>query len=82
MIGKIQKWGNSQGVRLPKHLLAVASIREGEEVEITAEYDRIILKRTVKKESQYELRELFAGYDGRRVPAAEDWGEPTGREVW
>ena len=82
MIGRIQKWGNSQGIRIPKHLLAVASMREGEELEITAEYDRIILKRLVKKEPQYELRELFAGYDGRHAPAAEDLGGPAGREVW
>ncbi|MBT9132590.1 MAG: hypothetical protein DDT33_01113 [Firmicutes bacterium] len=33
MIGKIQKWGNSNGIRIPKQLLAIASLREDEEVE-------------------------------------------------
>ncbi len=34
MTTNIQKWGNSQGIRLPKHLLEAIKWHENEEVEI------------------------------------------------
>lgn len=34
MTTKIQKWGNSLGVRLPKTVIAQLQLREGSEVEI------------------------------------------------
>ncbi len=81
MIGKIQKWGNSNGIRIPKQLLAIASLREGEEVELIAEYDRIIIKRLSKK-TNYTIHELFAGYKTESIPGEEEWGPPAGREEW
>lgn len=41
----IQKWGNSQAIRLPKSLLATASMAEHEQVQIIAEKDTIIIKK-------------------------------------
>ena len=34
MITKVQKWGNSQGMRLSKSILANAAIEIGDEVEV------------------------------------------------
>ncbi len=41
---KIQKWGNSQGVRIPKSVLSTADFTEGEEVEIVAVEGKIIIE--------------------------------------
>ena len=80
MLARIQKWGNSQGIRIPKQLLSIASIKEGEEVEITAEYDKIIIRRVEKSIIKYRIEELFADYGADTKQVEEDWGTPSGKE--
>ena len=43
MLTTIQKWGNSQAIRLPKAILETASIQENEQVQILAEQGKIII---------------------------------------
>lgn len=82
MHAKIQKWGNSQGVRIPKQLLSIASISEGDDIEIIAEYDRIIIRHIDKPIKKYKIEELFADYDSDRKLTEEDWGNTSGKEEW
>lgn len=79
MYGVIQKWGNSQGVRLPKVALAVAQLRENDDVEIIASEETITIRKVKRHRS---LDELFAGYTGDYVPAEFDTGENVGLEVF
>ena len=37
MTTTIQKWGNSQGIRLPKHILEALNWHEGEKLDIKTE---------------------------------------------
>lgn len=80
MNATIQKWGNSQGIRLPKKILEYVNMSEGEEVEITTQDEAIIIKRAGGK--RQTIQELFEGYDGDYTPEEVDWGEPVGGEVW
>ncbi len=80
MLARLQKWGNSQGIRIPKQLLLTASFKEGDEVDITAEYDKIIIKHVEKPVKKYRIEELFADYSGGTKQAEEDWGIPSGKE--
>lgn len=41
---RIQKWGNSQGLRVPKPLLKAGGFVVGEEVQVFAEAGRIIIQ--------------------------------------
>lgn len=41
MRGTVKKWGNSQGVRLPKSILEEAHIKENDEVEFYNEDNKI-----------------------------------------
>ena len=43
MESKIQKWGNSQGLRLPKPLLEAAHFLVGETVELSLEAGQIVI---------------------------------------
>ena len=43
MLSKIQKWGNSQGVRIPKILLEDSDIETGEEVDISVRDGKIVI---------------------------------------
>jgi len=82
MLTKLQKWGNSQGIRIPKQLLLLASFKEGEEVEIIAEYGKIIIRHKEKPVKKYKIEELFADYQIGNNLKEEDWGTPSGKEEW
>ena len=79
----IQKWGNSQGVRLPKAVLDVLSLRENDAVEMVAENNEIIIRKaTHKRRAKKSLEERFAGYTGDYQCEECDTGKPVGIEVW
>ena len=80
MITSIQKWGNSQGVRLSKNILSIAGFPETGAVKIVAEPDRIIIQKVGKRKYQ-TLQELFEGYDGDCQCSEWDTGSPVGKEV-
>lgn len=76
----IQKWGNSQAVRLPKAILEIAHLGENEPVQIFAEQGRIIIKRAsgIKHKT---LKERLEGFEGDYVFEEWDTGVPVGQEV-
>lgn len=81
MTTKIQKWGNSQGIRLPKHLLDLLKWSEDEQIQVSAQDGRIIIERA-EPERRRKIGELFEGYDGEYTAEEIDWGKPEGNEVW
>lgn len=78
MYGTIQKWGNSQGIRIPKGALNVARLQENDDVEIIATEESIVLRKARRYRS---LDQLFAGYQGNYQPVEFDTGADVGREV-
>lgn len=79
MVTSIQKWGNSQGIRIPKAMLDSLKWSPNTEITLTAEEDKIIIR---KSNSRKTIKELFEGYDGNYEPTQIDWGEPVGNEIW
>jgi antitoxin MazE len=81
MITYIQKWGNSQGIRLPKNFLEELGMQEKEQIEIilSPEDKSLIIRKPKKCQS---LRELFENYDGDYKCEEIEIGEPVGREIW
>ena len=83
MITTIQKWGNSQGVRLPKAILDVLFLQENDQVEIVAENNSIIIKKaTRKRRAKKSLEERFVNYSGNYQCTEWNTGKPVGKEVW
>ena len=80
MLTKVQKWGNSQGIRLPKHILEDAHIAPGDAVEIAAQNGQIVVKAAVR--GKYSLKELVAEMPKDYHPREESWGKPIGKEEW
>ena len=78
MYGTITKWGNSQGIRIPKGALVAARLQENDDVEIIADKETITLRKLRRPKS---LDELFAGYHGDYQPVEFDTGADVGREV-
>lgn len=79
MTTAIQKWGNSQGIRIPKRLLDALHWSEHEELIVQTENDKLILTKAVQRKN---IKELFADFEGDYVPEDIDWGKPVGEEIW
>ncbi len=82
MLTKIQKWGNSQGLRFPKTLLEEVDIRIGDEVNISVQAGKIIVEPVNKVHGRYDIRELIAQMPDDYQVEEIDWGAPVGKEVW
>lgn len=78
MITKIQKWGNSQGLRLSKELLSELDINVGDEVEVSTRHGALI----IKPSRRYDLDELLSDIPDDYTATEMDWGKPSGKEVW
>ena len=82
MLTRVQRWGNSQGIRLPKKVLSQAEIAVGEEVDVKVENHRIVVEAPQRVRGRYRIEDLAARMPEGYSPSEEDWGEPIGREVW
>ena len=82
MLSKIQKWGNSQGLRFTKALLQEARINVGDEVSVSVENGRIIVEPATKVRGKYDLKELASKIPQDYQAEELDWGETVGKEVW
>lgn len=82
MTTSIQKWGNSQGVRIPKYLLDAVKLSTNDEIVIRAESDMLIIEKAAPPSARKTIKELFADYDGEYTPQEVDWGEQAGKEIW
>lgn len=80
MITNVQKWGNSQGVRIPKSILNELNITNGQELDLSVVDGAILIKRIEQRRKSIE--ELFEGYDGEYKCEEVDWGEKVGKEEW
>lgn len=81
MRATIQKWGNSQGIRIPKAFLEALGMRENDLVELSRVDNNILISK-VKKEQELTLEDIFQDYDGAYKAEKFDWGSPSGKEVW
>ena len=83
MVTTIQRWGNSQAVRIPKSILEALFLKEDDPVEIINHNDAIVIKRAERKRrAKVSLEERFANYTGDYKCTEYDWGKPVGKEVW
>ena len=82
MLTKVQKWGNSQGLRVTKALLDEAGIHVGDEVDVSARRGRIIVEPVSRIRGRHDLKVLVSKMPEEYQPAELDWGPPAGKEVW
>ena len=82
MLSKIQKWGNSQGLRFTKALLQEVQLNVGDEVSVSVENGRIIVEPATKVRGKYDLKELVLRIPQDYQAEELDWGKPVGKEEW
>lgn len=82
IVSKVQKWGNSQGLRLSKQLLDQADINVGDEVEIVVGERQILVKKAAKSKPKYDIRELVVRIPKGYKPEEVSFGSVVGKEEW
>lgn len=80
MKSKVQKWGNSLAVRLPKPFVKEVRIAYGTPVDITVDEGKIVINpHTAEK---YELDDLLRGVTKNTIHSEVETGVPAGKEIW
>ena len=77
---KIQKWGNSLAVRIPKPFAKEVQLMHGRSVDISVDDGRIVID--PHAEPEYRLEDLLNGVTEQNLHAEVDTGGSVGREVW
>jgi antitoxin MazE len=78
---RVQRWGNSLGLRIPKALAEEAAIANGSMVEVQAdEKGRLIVEAVL--DASYTLDELLAGVTDENLHHEVRTGGRRGREAW
>jgi antitoxin MazE len=78
MSAKIQKWGNSLGIRIPKAIIEQASLSENSEVEVVHKNGAIII---LPAKTQYTLSDLLGKINKKNLHSEDDFIS-EGNEVW
>ncbi|MBS3917606.1 MAG: AbrB/MazE/SpoVT family DNA-binding domain-containing protein [Deltaproteobacteria bacterium] len=82
MVTKIQKWGNSQGLRLAKQVLEDAHLSVGDDVDVTSRDGLIVIAPVRRIRGKQSLHDLVSRIPKNYKVEEMDWGKPVGREVW
>jgi antitoxin MazE len=82
MVTKVQKWGNSQGLRLAKQVLEETHISIGDPVDVSTRDGVIVITPMRSGRGGLSLQELVSRIPKNYKPQEVKWGEPVGSEVW
>jgi antitoxin MazE len=80
MLAKIQKWGNSLALRIPKAFAEEAGLDNDSAVEIRVVDGEIHI--VPVQENRYELEALLAEVTADNLHEEVDTGHAMGNEVW
>lgn len=79
MEAKIQKWGNSHGIRIPAHILKELQLQTNDKVDIRYKGNQLII---TKLNSKINLKERIKAYHGDNLCKDFVWDEKRGKELW
>ena len=77
---RLQKWGNSDGIRIPSSLLKALNLKTNDLIELIQDNDKIIISKSQK--NKISLEERFKEYNGKNLAKDFEWDEPRGNEIW
>ena len=80
MEARLQKWGNSDGIRIPSNILKSLNLKTNDKVDLKYENDKIIISKLPK--NKISLEERFAKYNGENLAKDFSWDDAKGKEIW
>jgi antitoxin MazE len=76
---RVQKWGNSLAVRIPKHMVRETGLEYNVAVEMKVEDGKLVIQRT---DDAPTLETLLAKVTQDNLHTAVEPGEAVGNEAW
>jgi len=80
MEAKVQKWGNSLALRIPKAFAQNMDIHQDALVDISIEKGKLVI--TPITEQEYSLERLLEQVTDGNIHKEVDTGNSVGKEVW
>ena len=80
MEARVQKWVNSNGIRIPSSILKSLSIKTNDILNIEQQEDKIII--SIPKKKKISLADRFKSYNGKNLAKDFVWDESVGKEIW
>lgn len=80
MEARLQKWGNSDGIRIPSGILKSLNLKTNDIICLEQIEDKIII--TKKNKPRISLAQEFKKYNGKNQAKDFIWDETRGREIW
>ncbi len=80
MESRVQKWGNSLAVRIPKAFASEVGLRENAQVDLRVIEGTLVI--TPLPRHRYRLSDLLAGVRRSNLHSEVHTGFPRGRESW
>lgn len=77
---RVQKWGNSLAVRIPKPLAEDAEVKEGTVLNLAVSGGKVVATPVQKR--KLSLRQLLTKVSRKNLHGEVDSGRSVGREVW
>ena len=77
---KIQKWGNSLALRIPKVFADLVKIQKGSDVDISVDNGKLLI--SVISEADYSLEDFLLKIDENNIHKEITFSDSIGREVW
>ena len=77
---RVQKWGNSLAVRIPKPLAEDAQVKEGTVLNLAVSEGMVVA--TPVEQKKWSLRQLLARVSKKNIHAEVNFGPSVGREIW
>jgi len=75
---QVGKWGNSLGIRLPRHIVDLLNLSPKQRISCSVEDGKLVLEPI--RQPKYTLEELLA--DVHELGEEVSWGKPQGKEAW
>lgn len=76
---KVQRWGNSMGVRIPKVFAQEAKLQDGDMVDVRLKKGHLVI---VPARLEHTLNSLLSGITLENIHGEVATGRKRGREIW
>lgn len=80
MEARLQKWGNSDGIRIPSVFIKALNLKTNDKVNLICEDDKIIISKS--NSNKISLADRFKEYNGSNLAKDFEWDSSEGRELW
>jgi antitoxin MazE len=77
---RVQKWGNSLALRIPKSFASEIGLKNGSPVEVSAEDGKLVIAPAAKP--QFTLKQLLAKITTENIHHEAETGPAAGNEAW